>query len=261
MNKANRLTPLLLEYMELSFRQTMNQVYSAPSRLMEHPAPRQAILFDCGCGDGVFSQHMAGVLGVPAAYGVEVNRAQVALARQIGVRALCADINQGLPLRAESVDVFASFNVLEHLVETQRFISEMYRVLRPGGYGIINTPNLASWHNIAALVLGLQPFSGPNITSMTESDVAIVQRMHRRAHDLSEADPHFDTSEPERHRHIVVVAFRSLLKALERAGFTVEQALGYGSYPLPPFLAWVMSRIDPAHAHHMVIKVRKPMSP
>ncbi len=31
------------------------------------------------------------------------------------------------------------------------------------------------------LLLGIQPFSGPNITSMTESDVPIVRHKNRRA--------------------------------------------------------------------------------
>jgi hypothetical protein len=39
----------------------------------------------------------------------------------------------------------------------------------------------------------------------------------------------------------------------------VEHALGFGYYPLPPGLARLASRVDPAHAHHMVVKARKPV--
>jgi SAM-dependent methyltransferase len=245
----------LLRYMEYSFKQTVKQVYSSPSRLMAPNA--RAVLVDCGCHNGDYSRNLAETLGADRVFGVELNSELAHVASANGVKVLRADVNQSIPLRSNSVDVLTAFNVLEHLVETQQFIREIYRVVAPNGYAIINTPNLASWHNIAALFMGMQPFSGPNIDSMTESDVPIVRQMHRRAHQLPEDVEFLSSAEPERHRHIVVVAFRSLIKALERAGFTIEAALGYGYYPLPPLLAWAASRIDPWHAHHMVIKARK----
>jgi SAM-dependent methyltransferase len=246
----------LLRYMEYSFQQTTQQVYSSPKHLIE-PNP-EAVLLDCGCHNGRFSLALAGILKTKQVYGVELNNGLAQAASASGVRVLRANVNDCIPVLSGSVHVLTAFNILEHLVETEQFIQEMYRILAPGGYVLIDTPNLASWHNIGALLLGLQPFSGPNISSMTESDIPVVRRLHRRAHRLPEHSEHITSAEPERHRHIVVVAFRALIKALQRAGFDVEQALGYGYYPLPPVLARLVSRIDPAHAHHMVIKARKP---
>jgi len=247
----------LLRYLEACFQETVRGVYSSPAYLLE-PDPN-AILLDCGCNNGIYSQQLGQQLGTKQIYGLEYNQTLAQEGAQHGVQVLCSDLNVAIPLPDHSVTVVTAFNVLEHLVETQRFLSEIYRVLTPGGYAIINTPNLASWHNIAALLVGLQPFSGPNIDSMTESDVPIVRRMHRRAYQLPEEPEYLSLPEPERHRHIVVVAFRSLQKALVRTGFEIEAALGFGYYPLPPALATPMSRIDPAHAHHMVIKARKPL--
>lgn len=248
----------LLRYLEACFQETVRGVYSSPDYLLE-PDPN-AVLLDCGCNNGIYSQQLGQQLGTKRIYGLEYNQSLAQEAAQYGVQVLCSDLNVAIPLPAHSVTVVTAFNVLEHLVETQRFLSEIYRVLTPGGYAIINTPNLASWHNIAALLMGLQPFSGPNIDSMTESDVPIVRRMHRRAYQLPEEPEYLTLPEPERHRHLVVVAFRSIQKALVRTGFVIEAALGFGYYPLPPALAKVMSRIDPAHAHHMVIKARKPVT-
>jgi hypothetical protein len=56
----------------------------------------------------------------------------------------------------------------------------------------------------------------------------------------------------------VVLAYRSLINALERPGFVVEFAQGYGYYPLPPFLARLAAKLDISHSVHLVIKVRKP---
>lgn len=233
----------------------MRLVYSSPEYLLEPNA--QAILLDCGCNEGTFSRQLAARLGTARVIGFEINQGLAQQAARHSVQVVRADLNQRFPFRDKSLHVITAFNLLEHLVETERFLTELHRVLIPGGYTIINTPNLASWHNIAALLLGLQPFSGPNIASMTESDVPLVRRMHRRAYDLPEEPDYLISAEPERHRHIVVVAFRALLNALRRAGFTVERALGFGYYPLPPTLARLASRIDPSHAHHMVIKARK----
>jgi len=250
------LQQALLRYMNYSFQQTVRLVYSSPQRLLD-PTPG-GVLVDCGCNNGDYSRYLGEKLGASQIYGLEYNRGLAHIASAGGVRVLRNDLNHAIPLRSGSVNIVTAFNVLEHLVETQRFLDEIYRVLAPGGYTIINTPNLASWHNIAALLLGLQPFSGPNITSMQDADIAIVRRLHRRSYGLPEGPEYLTTEEPERYRHIVVVAFRSLVRALQRTGFHIEAALGYGYYPLPPFLAWVASRIDPAHAHHMVIKARKP---
>lgn len=246
----------LLRYLEACFQETVRGVYSSPAYLLEPDL--NAVLLDCGCNNGLYSLQLGQQLGTRRIYGLEYNQSLAQEAMQHGVQVLCSDLNTAIPLSTSSITVVTAFNVLEHLIETQRFLSEVYRVLAPGGYAIINTPNLASWHNIAALFMGLQPFSGPNIDSMTESDVPIVRRMHRRAYHLPEEPAYLSLPEPERHRHIVVVAFRSIQKALVRTGFVIEAALGFGYYPLPSELAKVMSRLDPAHAHHMVIKARKP---
>jgi SAM-dependent methyltransferase len=247
----------LLRYMEHCFRATMQLVYTSPDYLLE--SNPEVLLLDCGCNNGSFSRELASRLGTQRVIGFELNQRLAKQAAQNCVHVLRADLNQRFPFCDNSLHVITAFNLLEHLVETERFIAELYRVLVPGGYVIINTPNLASWHNIVALLLGLQPFSGPNIASMTESDVPIVRRMHRRAYDLPEEPEYLMSQEPERHRHIVVVAFRALTNALQRAGFRIEAALGFGYYPLPPILARIASRLDPAHAHHMVVKARKQM--
>jgi SAM-dependent methyltransferase len=249
---------IFLSYFEYLFKDTSYLVHSSPQWMIK-PNP-QAVLLDCGCGNGEYSLYLSKLLGTNQVIGIELNSILANQAHSIGVRTILADLNRSFPLPDNSIQVIITFNVLEHLVETETFIQEIFRVLVPKGYVIIDTPNLASWHNIIALVLGLQPFSGPNISSMTESDVRLVRRMHRRAHGLPEELEYIHTCEPERHRHLVVVAYRSIIKALKREGFTIDKAVGYGYYPLPPGLARLISRVDPWHSHHMVIKACKPLT-
>ena len=118
--------------------------------------------------------------------------------------------------------------------------------------------NLASWHNIFALLIGRQPFSGPNITNMEDAEVAIVRELHRSDHGLPEEGIQAEPGEPELTRHIVVIAYRSLVELVQRQGFRIESKRGFGYYPFPPLLARGLQRLDPAHAHHTCIKAVKP---
>jgi hypothetical protein len=58
-------------------------------------------------------------------------------------------------------------------------------------------------------------------------------------------------------RHIVVIAYNSLINLLKKAGFVIEKEYGFGYYPLPPFIAHFLQRFDIRHTHHLVIKTRK----
>lgn len=47
----------------------------------------------------------------------------------------------GLPFADESFDVVVSNQVIEHLSEQERHVAECFRVLKPGGFAYIATPN------------------------------------------------------------------------------------------------------------------------
>jgi SAM-dependent methyltransferase len=62
-----------------------------------------------------------------------------------------AELNDSIPLPDATFDCVVSIEVLEHLQNHARFISECVRVTRPGGTIILTTPNILSipsrWHN------------------------------------------------------------------------------------------------------------------
>jgi SAM-dependent methyltransferase len=55
-----------------------------------------------------------------------------------------ADLNKPLPLPDASIDVGLSLAVLEHLDQPDIFLSELYRVMRPGGVVLLTTPGPSS---------------------------------------------------------------------------------------------------------------------
>lgn len=91
-----------------------------------------------GYGSALLSQAARSVVGV------DVDRDVVAHAnRQYGSSSLC--YRQGdatrLPSDSGSADVVVSFETIEHLEDHQAFVSEVRRVLRPGGLFIVSTPD------------------------------------------------------------------------------------------------------------------------
>ena len=50
-----------------------------------------------------------------------------------------------IPLRDQSVDVVVSFETIEHVAEHEQMMSEIRRVLKPGGTLIISTPEKANY--------------------------------------------------------------------------------------------------------------------
>lgn len=255
MSIRDSLNRFLARYLDHIYQDTVRRRYEAQQSCMEHNP--DALLLDIGCQTGINTKRLARAVGTQQMLGLEYNARTLHLAAQHGIQAIIGDANRPIPLPDESVHVVTAMDVIEHLVDPRMLVQEAHRVLQPGGYAVFATPNLASWHNIFALLIGLQPFSGPNLTTMLDADLDVVRRLHRQAYDLAEQGEIEDQGEHELHRHIVVVAFRALVHLMAKEGFCIEYARGFGYYPLPPLLGRFFARLDPWHTHHMVVKGRK----
>lgn len=221
-------------------------------------ADTQALMLDCGCHAGANAEKRASAKGIPNAVGIELNEAMTREAARRGLWVMQADLNRPIPLVENSLDLVVASDVLEHLVETRRFVREVYRVLKPGGYAVVSTPNLASWHNIFALLIGFQPFSGPHLSHFSQSDLAVIREMRKETCQAL-AGQGWGESEGDStmYRHIVVGAYRSLRRLFVEQEFAIERMVGVGYYPLPPTLERIMTRLDPVHSSHVVLKARK----
>jgi SAM-dependent methyltransferase len=66
--------------------------------------------------------------------------AQAPCNQQKRVRFVCGDAT-ALPFASESFDAVTMFDLLEHVPDDKKAVSEALRVLRPGGFLLISTPN------------------------------------------------------------------------------------------------------------------------
>jgi 2-polyprenyl-3-methyl-5-hydroxy-6-metoxy-1,4-benzoquinol methylase len=112
-------------------------------------------LLDVGCADGQFGEYVAQLGWRP--FGIDINPHNARLASQRGVVAVTANLARSFPYTSNSFEAVTATEILEHMVDTTFFLSECYRILRPGGHLFLSTPNLASVGNRIRLVFGKYP--------------------------------------------------------------------------------------------------------
>jgi 2-polyprenyl-6-hydroxyphenyl methylase/3-demethylubiquinone-9 3-methyltransferase len=115
-------------------------------------------VLDLGSGAGDFTAEIAGA-GFEVV-GVDVAEAAIARARSRhpGLDFLAAPIDGPLPLEDGAFDLVWASEVIEHVADTARWLSEVRRVLAPGGRLLLTTP---SHGRVRVALGGLERFSEP----------------------------------------------------------------------------------------------------
>jgi SAM-dependent methyltransferase len=209
------------------------------------PRDGSVVLLDVGCDDGAWTEELRLRIGIPPEQvcGLELVPERGELARLRGFDVHIGDLEEAWPFADGSVDVVHANQVIEHVKRVDHFVEELRRVLGAEGRAIVCTENLASWHNVASLALGYQPFSLTNISKLRPVG-------NRFAHHAGEPP----AKESWQHVHVVTLAALRDLFFAHR--FAIESFWGTGYHPLPGRLARGLAELDPRHAHFIGIVVR-----
>lgn len=131
-------------------------------------------------------------------------------------------------LASDSVDCIVSADTIEHIPDVYQAAGELFRILKPGGRMVMNTPNIAFIKKRVLLLFGRFPStSQPN--EGLGNDIL------------------FDGG------HLHYFTYRSLSLLLERAGFTIENRVGFG------VLGRVHDIYPPLLSGGVQLVVRKPL--
>ena len=131
------------DYVDVVYNETDRPFTSYPSKLARYLTDRYALsvgsrLLEVGCGRGEFVKGFidSGLVG----HGVDLSPAASQYFPEIEVRITDLEHN-GIPYGDGYFDVVYSKSVIEHFYHPERIVSEMLRVLRPGGVLIALTPD------------------------------------------------------------------------------------------------------------------------
>lgn len=111
---------------------------------------RGKTLLDVGCDNGLFVEYAQRLRNMVAS-GIDISERAVELGKSQG-RDLyaCSIENADLPKQYE---VVTAYDIIEHVKDPVSFIASVLRLVRPGGFLIVETPSyLGSVHRISRLI-------------------------------------------------------------------------------------------------------------
>lgn len=156
-------------------------------------------ILDLGCHDGQILRLIVGNR-VTKLTGVDILETAVKKARARGIKALVANIDEGLKFEDSSFDIIFAGEIIEHLYNPEKILQDINRVLSKNGALIISVPNICSLRNRARILGGVFPY-------------------------------HYNSSAQERWGdHIRLFTIKSLTSLLEENGFCVNSILTNGLF-------------------------------
>jgi SAM-dependent methyltransferase len=197
-------------YLERVFRATEEENRRV---ILDALEPRDGgALLDLGCADGAVTARVAERARVERVVGVELIDHLADAARARGME-----------------------------VVTDNFLREIRRLLKPDGYAVVSTNNLASWHNVASLVLGWQPPPcHPSDEVIVGNPVGVMEGAPGARGQM----------------HLRVFTGRALAGVARHHGLRPDLVATAGYYPFPVAIARILNRLDPRHGAFLVQRYR-----
>ncbi|HUY58965.1 MAG TPA: class I SAM-dependent methyltransferase [Solirubrobacteraceae bacterium] len=129
------------------------------TRLLQSEIRSGDRVLDLGCGSGTFTA-VAAAAGAASVIGAEVAEAALLRARiaHLELDFRLVPIDGPLPLDDASVDVVWCSEVIEHIADTAAWLSDVRRVLAPGGRLLLTTP---AHGRVRLLLGGVERYSDP----------------------------------------------------------------------------------------------------
>lgn len=192
------------------------------ARLLATFAPKQGDLADIGSFTGLATTRYVEACAARSACCFDISAVALDKCRKRGFQAVEWNCEQRCPAPDAAFSTIVAADVIEHLVNTDGFVNELRRILRPGGIVVISTPNLAYWLNRLRLARGWAPWSYPGVSST------------------------FRRSESVDLNHIRINVPQEWIGLFEARGFTCVHRTGYSIFRVWSSSRWgaIRTRVD-----------------
>jgi SAM-dependent methyltransferase len=159
--------------------------------------------------------------------GIELSADAIAKARQKGFECQVSSAESRLPFEDSSFDCVFAGEIIEHLVDPDAMLDEAHRVLSPGGYLLLTTPNLVAWFNRMLVVAGVTPMYVEHSYRATYGPAySILGRVGKPV------------------GHLRIFTWTPLKRLLEDSGFRIRLRQGSAGLPIP-----IVHKIDQLVSH------------
>jgi SAM-dependent methyltransferase len=214
-------------------------------RLVRRDGPQAGTLLDLGCGMGGLARYVGGRLGLTQLVGADLDTDRLKVAAARGVRPLLLDLNDDpVPLASGSVRVATCFGLLAYLPLYDNVLAEAGRVLEDRGWLILSMPNLGSYSNRVALILGYQPHAVA-VSHLRQAGTAGRRR-----------DPKTSANMPPLLHGATLRCMRELLDGY---GFDTEAVRGFAPGPRRrPVVDDIASRVPSLSRRFLILARKRP---
>lgn len=123
-----------------------SRIHSIIFRLLRSRINKETLVLEVGCGQGDLTSKLSELEGKLVAF--DISRIGILKTRE----RVSSDCNLSisdatkLPFKSNQFDIVIISEVLEHIVAQQKCINELDRVIKPGGFLILTTPNAGGFH-------------------------------------------------------------------------------------------------------------------
>lgn len=200
-------------------------------------------VIDVGCGSGVLGEEIIKKFNCRVD-GLEINPQAIKASKEKGLKIIESDLEQKWNQEENYYDFLFGTEIIEHVINTDNFVEESYRILKPGGKIILTTPNLTCWYNRILFLFGYQPF----YTEVSIKDKTFGLDFTRKM-----------TPNRTPVGHVRVFSYRAIKDMLEHYGFKNIKIYGLKVLYLPKnikFIDDIVSKI-PWLASDMLIIAEK----
>ena len=123
-------------------------IYRTAASLLRARRAR-GVMVDVGCGIGRFLEYAGDLTG--EYIGVDVVR-HPGLSEDAAFHRADLD-REAIPLASSSADIVSALETIEHLESPRAFCRELTRILKPGGWLVLSTPNQLSVLSLLCLIV------------------------------------------------------------------------------------------------------------